>query len=166
MTFVNPSNPKRFEGTYATDSQGRLAERHPNNYPSNPTGNQAWRRVQDAADAMLGWNTANLPIEALDDLVHAFELLDDVTWHLPRVYGFVCRYKIRFGGMTQDHYSEFSAHESMVEAIRWAKEWERKIPQGEQGDSSTGPWEITWAPARVNLFRAFGTDPAKFIVRS
>jgi hypothetical protein len=165
MSFVAPRNPDRFEGEYRHDSGGRLAERHRNSYPMAPEPIDAWRRIQDAADCLINWadQEGDLPSEALEDMVRAWELLNDAHWHVPRVYGYVVRYKIRFGSMTTDHYSDFSAHESMVEAIRWAMEWERKLPHGENGDGSTGPWEIAWAPARVNMFRAFGTDPSDFI---
>jgi hypothetical protein len=165
--FVKPRNPDRFEGKYFRDSGGRLAERHQNRYPTSPEPQDTWLLIQGAANRLHRWRNAkgDLPAEALTDMTRVFEALDDSNWHVPRVYGFVCRYKIRFGSMTQDHYSEFSSHESIVDAIRGALEGERKLPRGE-GDDSTGPWEIAWAPTRINHFRAFGLDPAKHIHRS
>lgn len=161
--FVEPTNPERFDSENDTHG-GRLPEKHPNLYPTSPDPHEAWLKVAAATNLLTRWRNAgpDLHPSALADMVRAHELVDDLTWHIPRVYGFVCRYKVMFGSMTRAHYSEFSAHESMVDAIRWAMEWERQLPRGD-GDGSTGPWEIVWAPARVNLFRAFGADPAKFI---
>lgn len=165
--FVTPAHPERFTGKYGPDTGGRLAERHPNSYPSEPSPNETWLKAQGAANLLSWWRnspTGNLPPKALLHVTRAYELLSDLTHELPRVYGFICRYELRAHNFSRPMYSEFSAHESLVDAIRWCQEWERKLPRGD-GDKSTGPWEIAWAPARIIEFRVFGSDPKVFIRR-